>query len=210
VLSDRLSVKERAALLALLTEPGGLSNPELERRVGFRLDGKERRRLNDLKLVDSRKDGQAYVHELSDKGWRWCADEFVAEPGPRPGSMERTLYALLPFVRRHLDGHGENLADLFAPGTGKAAPEHDAEADIAAGYRALTSEPGAFVKLAELREKLTDLPRAETDAALDRMYRAQQINLIPQSNRRELTEADHESALRIGGEDKHLISIEFR
>lgn len=207
--SNRLSVKERAALLALLTEPEGLSNPELERRIGFRLDGKERRRLNDLELVDSRKQGQAYLHELSDKGWRWCWNEFVAEPGPRPGNMERALYALLPFVRRYIEGHGESLGDLIVPGTAGTA-DHDAETVIEAGYRALAGEPGVFVRLAELRGELGDTPRAETDSALDRMYRAQRINLVPQSNRRELTQADHESAVRIGGEDKHLISIEPR
>lgn len=207
--SDRLSVKERAALLALLTEPRGLSNPELERRVGFRLDGRERRRLNELRLVDSRKDGQAYVHELSDAGWRWCRDEFVAEPGPRPGSMERALYALLPHVRRHLDGHGESLGDLFAPGA-DAPSGQDAESSIVAGYRALATEPGAFIKLSELRQKLADVPRADTDVALGRMYRAQHINLIPQSNRQRLSDAEREAALRIGGEDKHLISIEPR
>lgn len=207
--SNRLSAKERAALLALLTEPEGLSNPELERRVGFRLDGKERRRLNDLRLVDSRKQGRAYAHELSDKGWRWCWDEFLAGPGPRPGSIERAVYALLPFVRRYVEGHGESLGDLIAPGTG-GTPDLDAESLVEAGYRALAGEPGAFVRLAELRGKLGDTPRAKTDAALDRMYRAQRINLIPQSNRRELTQADHESAVRIGGEDKHLISIEPR
>jgi hypothetical protein len=207
--SDRFSVKERAALLALLTAPRGFSNLELERRVGFRLDGKERRRLNELKLVESHKDGRTYVHELSDAGWRWCRDEFIGEPGPRPGSMERTLYALLPFVRRHLEDHKESLADLFASGT-DVTPEQDVESSIRAGYRALTSDAGAFIKLSDLRQKLADVSRTDLDTALDRMYRAQLINLIPQSNRRELTDADRESALRIGGEDKHLVSIEPR
>jgi hypothetical protein len=40
------------------------------------------------------------------------------------------------------------------------------------------------------------------------MYRAQEINLIPESNQQTLTDADRESALRVGGENKHLISIE--
>lgn len=123
--------------------------------------------------------------------------------------MERALYAILPFVRRHLDDHEESLADLFAPSV-DGLPEPDVESGIVAGYRALASEPGAFVKLSELRRKLADLPRADTDAALDRMYQAQQINMIPQSNRRDLSASDRESALRIGGEDKHLISIERR
>ena len=46
------------------------------------------------------------------------------------------------------------------------------------------------------------------DSALAAMFTAQRINLIPQSNQRALSDADRESALRIGGENKHLISIE--
>ncbi len=35
----------------------------------------------------------------------------------------------------------------------------------------------------------------------------QRVNLVPQANQQALTEADRESAVRIGGEAKHLISI---
>jgi hypothetical protein len=58
MLPDELSSKERAAMFALLAEARQLSNPELKERVGFPLDGKERRKLNDLKLVESGKVGQ--------------------------------------------------------------------------------------------------------------------------------------------------------
>jgi hypothetical protein len=40
------------------------------------------------------------------------------------------------------------------------------------------------------------------------MFTAQRVNLIPQSNRQALTAADRDSALRIGGEHKHLMSID--
>jgi hypothetical protein len=40
------------------------------------------------------------------------------------------------------------------------------------------------------------------------MFTVRRVNLIPQSNQQALTAADRESALRIGGEHKHLISIE--
>ena len=55
-----------------------LSNAELEALIGIRLEGKERRKLNDLKLVESEKPGRRFVHELSDAGWRWCAEELAA------------------------------------------------------------------------------------------------------------------------------------
>ena len=63
-----------------------------------------------------------------------------------------------------------------------------------------------FVKLRELRAELSEVPRSDLDSALKEMYRAQQVNLVPQSNQQALTQADRESALRIGGEAKHMIS----
>ena len=42
------------------------------------------------------------------------------------------------------------------------------------------------------------------------MYRSQRVNLIPQSAQRTLTAEDREAALRIGAENKHLISEVLR
>jgi hypothetical protein len=85
---------------------------------------------------------------------------------------------------------------------GQSSPEL-----IRAAYLRLASEPGKFVKLRELRAELSDVPRGGLDSSLEGMYRAQQVNLVPQSNQQALTQADRESALRIGGEAKHMISI---
>jgi hypothetical protein len=211
MLPDELSPKERAAMFALLAEARQLSNPELEERVGFRLDGKERRELNDLKLVESEKVGRAYAHELSDAGWRWCTEELSADPRGHGTSVERALYAVLSGFARHMRESGQSLADVFGPRPGaRRDDEPDIEARIEAGYQALTRGPGEFVKLRELRSRLTGIPRPDVDAALGKMYTDQRVNLIPQSNQQALSEADRESALRIGGEYKHLISIEHR
>jgi hypothetical protein len=56
---EELSVKERAVLFALMGEAREVSNSELAERAGFRLDGKDRRRLNDRKV------GRTYAHELT-------------------------------------------------------------------------------------------------------------------------------------------------
>ena len=198
-------------MFALLAEAREVSNPELAERAGFRLDGKERRTLNDLKLVTSEKRGRAYVHELTDAGWRWCNDELSAGPGGSRGSkeIERAFYALLAGLGRYLEVTEQSLADIFKPRQ-KAQPptQADVETQIRAGYRVLAGEPGQFVKLHELRMRLPEIPRADIDAALDRMYQEQRINLVPQANQQTLSDADRESGLRIGGKPKHLISIE--
>jgi hypothetical protein len=205
---NEFSVKERAALFALLAEARQLSNLELEERVGFRLDGKERRRLNSLKLVTSTMPGRAYVHDLTDAGWRWCADELSAGPGGRGSSMERALYAILGGLRRYLEQTDQILADIFSETQAVSQSAGvDVESRIRVEYEELAKEPGEFVQLLDLRLKLPNISRPDLDSALDRMYQGQQINLVAQANQETLSDADRESALLIGGSRKHMISI---
>lgn len=159
------------------------------------------------------------MHELSDAGWRWCSDELAAGAAGRPTSLERSLYLLLGMFERYMTAARLSLADvasldLKARPAGRHKRRDTAEGDgdltarVEAAYRALADRGGDFVKLRELRERLTDIPRSALDAALESMFTAGRVNLIPQSNQQALTAADRESALRVGGEDKHLISIE--
>ena len=217
---DDLTVRQRAVLFALLGEARQVANPELEQLIGVRLDGAERRDLNDRRLVESTRAGRAFAHELSDAGWRWCAQELAAAPAGRGSSLERAHYRVFAVFARYLDAAGLSIADVVRPEaeaeaeTAKAETE-TAEADltacIEAGYRSLAAGSGEFVSLRELRLRLTELtgrPRPDVDTALAALFTAQRINLIPQSNQRALSDADREAALRIGGESKHLISIE--
>lgn len=122
--------------------------------------------------------------------------------------MEGALYGVLGGLARYLEHSEQSLADVFQRRDQEAAEKPDDIAElIRAAYLRLASEPGKFVKLRELRAELADVPRDELDSALAGMYRAQQVNLVPQSNQQALTQADRESALRIGGEAKHMISI---
>jgi hypothetical protein len=223
VLRDELSVKERAVLFALLGEARQISNPELEALIGFRLVGEERRRLNDRKLVESTKVSRgAFAHELSDGGWRWCAQDLAAGPAERGSSLERAHYLVFGVFARYLSAAGLSLAEFVTAAprdshdggahdtTGRPRGRHavDVAARVEAGYRELAPVSGEFVKLRELRERLADIPRPDVDSALTAMFTSQRINLIPQENQQALSAADRESGLRIGGENKHLISIE--
>lgn len=221
---DELSARERAVLFALLSAAGKISNTELETLIGIRLEGKERRKLNDLKLVESEKPGRMFRHELSDAGWRWCADELSASGRDRGTSLERSHYLLFGVLARYLSAARLSLADLVSAGLvssdprpraeGKhvrrdaAAGDGDMSARVLAAYQALAAGPGEFVGLRELRERLSGIPRPALDGALTAMFAAQRVNLIPQSSQQALTAADRASALRVGGEHKHLLSIE--
>lgn len=216
---DELSARERAALFALLAAARKLSNSELEAQIGMRLEGKERRKLNDLKLVESEKPGREFMHELSDAGWRWCADELAGGLTGRGTILERSLYLTLGMFERYTTAARLTLADVATLDV-KARPrgrhkrrdtaegDGDLTARVTAAYAVLTPGPGEFVKLRELRAYLTDIPRSALDGALASMFTARCVNLIPQANQSALTAEDREAALRLGGEHKHLISIE--
>jgi len=101
-----------------MAEDRELSNLELKERYGVTLDGADRRRLNDLKFVESRKQGRAFAHVLTDRGWRH-AGEIVQGGLPSAGSgsggkaVEAALRAIVGNLGRGLERNKLSLADLF-------------------------------------------------------------------------------------------------
>jgi hypothetical protein len=234
--ADQLGVKERAALLALMAEAREVSNPELERIAGFRLDGKELRTLRARRLVDSHRSAgnRPYVHLLTDDGWAWCAAELAAERPARAGSAAGALYAVLAGLGRYLARSDLRLSDVFgsdpagpepagsppaeasAEASAEALAEAPAEAPsaselrerIRAAYRKLARDPRDLVSLTQLRPLLGPAPREAVDAVLRQMSRDREADLVPQANQKTLSLADREAAVRIGNEDCHSIAVD--
>jgi hypothetical protein len=224
-----LGIRQRSVLLILMAEAAEVANPDLHARYGVRLDGADRRRLNDLGLVTSRRVGRSLAHELTDKGWRWCADELAAGLPARAGSAGGALYAVLGGLGRYLGRAGLSLADVFAalpaggppPAAAPPAPAApvlpaaatttsggDVEARVRDAYRRVVAKPRDWASLADVRPLLGDLDRSAVDAALARMYRQAGVSIAAEPNRKALAPADHAAAVHIGGEDKHLLAIE--
>lgn len=219
--SDTLGLKERSGLLALMAAAGVASNPELERVTGFRLHGTELEKLRARRLVDSHREaslpGRPLVHRLTADGWDWCSAELAAGRPPRAGSAGGALYAVLAGLQGYLTRSHLALPDVFRPDgeTPAAAPRPqeppqalDLPDRIRLAYRKLARDPQDLVSLTQLRPLLGAAPRDEVDAALRRMSRARQANLVPQANQKTLSQADRAAAVRIGNEDCHLVSIE--
>jgi hypothetical protein len=207
---DELGITERAALLTLMAEAREIPNAELRTVFGIRLSPDQRRQLNDLKLLSSRTEERRLVHELTDRGWVWCAAELEAQRPPRSGSMGTVAYALLAGVGRYLKRSGTSLSDVFdvdRKASGEPASPVDLEGRIRDAYRRLASEENGWVSLTRLRGLIGDVPRAEVDATLRRMYRSPLVNIVAEADQRILTPEDRESAVRIGGQDKHLMAI---
>jgi hypothetical protein len=209
-MTDRLGPKQTAAMFTLMVLGGKVSNTQLRDLVGFPLEGKERTQVNDLHLVDSdRKGNQPFVHELTDLGWSWCRDELSAKvpPPAKPRNLlANGLYVLLGGLDTYLRREKLNLSDVFAAPI-ELTPE-EIEHRIRAAYRKLARSPRAFVGLVDLRSMLGDAPTKDVDDVLKKLSREGRVHLTPEPNRKALTDAGRAAAVRIGGDDNHLIMIE--
>ncbi|MFF0312413.1 hypothetical protein ACFYSC_33700 [Streptosporangium sp. NPDC004379] len=220
---------EMAVLVVLMAETEGISNPELQERYGLKLDGKSRKKLNDLKLVESRKQGRAFVHTLTDHGWARMGEMIEAGIPLPSGSAGAMCRVLLTGLSRFLTRTGQAPADFFHPGSdlypggdedgpleeapdgaGPPAGEADVTERIRAAYAELAPRPGARVGLARLRPLLGGFTRDEVDRALKGMIHLPEVSIVPENNQKTLTPEDRAAAVVIGDQDKHLISIGAR
>ncbi|MGW4644732.1 hypothetical protein ACWEN6_39920 [Sphaerisporangium sp. NPDC004334] len=227
---ENLSQPQLAALFALMRAGGEISNPELKEHYGLTLDGKDRTKLNRLRLVESRKLGRAYAHTLTDSGWARLGEEMRSGVWAWPGSQGVMLRVLQGGLRDFMAHNDLRLADVFAtpatpeptapsdpepsipPGPEQAAAPSspsggDPEARVRAAYAGLADQPGTWVGLAKLRALLADLPRGEVDATLLRMEELPDVTLVPETDRKRLSQEDRDAAVRIAGQDKHLLWI---
>lgn len=69
-------------------------------------------------------------------------------------------------------------------------------------------EPGDWVAIARLLDYV-DYPKVEFDRAIVDLVRSdpQHYRLISEDNQKSLTAADRAAAVRLGGQDKHLLAI---
>jgi len=179
---------ERAALLTLWVEDREIPNPELTRELGVDLRADGRARLNKDGLLESRK-GRPITHRLTAKGADWCVRELLTiQPPPRAGALIRAVFA---HVRKSASGSDIDLETL-----------------IREVYHELSVKPQDWVRLARIRPKLNGAERAEVDDTLLKMIRTGTVHLVPQSDRKALTDEDHAAAIRVGSQDKHLVAIE--
>jgi hypothetical protein len=217
---EKYGTHETATLFVLLLENREVPNPDLKNEYGIDLRPAGRTRLNDAGLVKTHKEGRRFVHTITDTGVDWCEQELAdgLEPPSRPGPQVRLTFELFRQVVLGLRRHGLGLVDILRPGGEKSPPEPeppaedetpaDLESRIRSAYQALAVKPQDWVRLAKLRPRLNGTGRDEVDKTLLAMTMTGYVHLAPDSNRKSLTDADRDAAIRIGTEDKHLVAIE--
>ncbi|MEW2429592.1 hypothetical protein AB0877_16405 [Micromonospora sp. NPDC047644] len=216
------------ALVVLMVEARRLTNVELKELAGFTLTGKDNTKLVDLGLVDTDRTHRPFAHELTEQGWRVARQLHTAPPPKAGGSTTRSLFVVLSNLHRSLDRLRVSHGDFFkqtgataapseprpeapAPAVtaAKAAPAAPAEVEalVRSAYRDLATAPGAWVGLADVRDRLADTDRAALDAALRAMVGQDDVRIIPVANTKSLTARDRAAAVRIGNEDNHALAI---
>jgi hypothetical protein len=207
---DDLTASESAFLIVLMAENRAIRNPDLKVEFGFELKKPSRDKLNRLNYVVTNTEGGVMVHRLGDAAW----DRFrtpLAFEGVRPRVVGAAIGSLLAAVQGDLERNHRSLAMAFAPDITEPAPRTAARADltdrIREAYTAIASAPRAWVSIAEIRRKLGDVERSDLDAALRRLEQSPDVNIVPESNQKALSEEDRRAAVIIGDQPKHFLAI---
>jgi hypothetical protein len=200
---DDLTPTESAILVVLMSENRAIRNTDLKEHFGFELRKPSRDKLNRLGYIQTSTEGRVMVHRLGDAAW----DRFrkpLNFDGARPRAFGAALGSLLAAVQRDLERNNRSLAMAFAP---ELAEPVDVTDRIRETYAAIASAPRAWVSIADIRRKLDDVDRAALDAALRRLEQAPDVNIVPESNQKVLSEEDRRAAVTIGDQPKHFLAI---
>jgi hypothetical protein len=190
----------KSALMVVMLANREVPNTELKNTHKITLLPKDRDAVNRDKLLESSKEGRRYIHKITDKGIDWCMTHLVESElptrvGPQARVNQELLRRMVPFLRDR---------GLLA----EAIRSRGLEELIRQVYLELGDGYQDWVRLAKVRPQLDGADRGDVDETLLKMVKTGAAHLVPDSNRKVLTEEDHAAAIRIGGEDKHLMAIE--
>lgn len=210
----KLSPSQVLALVVLMAEARQLTNTELTALAGFTLTGADNTTLEKtLGLVETDRSQKPFAHQLTDKGWALVRRLHLMQPPNESKSATRTLLTLLRNIDRSLEQlqstHGVKLShgEFFRQQQHATNEGADPEAQVRTAYAVLAPQPGDWVGLADLRDRLPGLTKAEVDAALLALLDQDGVRIIPVANTKALSARDRAAAVDIGGEDSHVLSI---
>lgn len=218
--TDRLSDEAiRLRLLRLALLHGG-SVPLKDLSPG--IDATTRRRLEERNLIErecfvtNARGRSVRCLTLTDTGWRWLAENFAGDVS-RSSQCGRELAVILRMLQRLLARQdltfGEAVAEhakaLEAPDVSAQPAEEDARERILEAHRAIAKMTGLDrVRLAELRERLADMPRGAFDATLRELEASGEAVLFRLDNPLEVRDADERAAfVTATGQHRHVVYL---
>ena len=101
-----------------------------------------------------------------------------------------------------------NLNTAVAQAAARAQATPSAETQIREAHDRLSRYAGDWVPLADIRLELSGLSREQQDTALRSLDNQPGVHIIHWDNTKALRPRDHEAAIRLGGQDNHVIRID--
>jgi hypothetical protein len=202
-----LTLTQRSVLVLLMAEAREVPSAYLTNVRQYKLDSSVRDKLKNKGYITVRQEkrGRPVFVELTELGWAKAIAELGAAvpERERAGATGAALFAVLGRIRQLLDRENIAASEFF---TAQSTPL-DVEASVRKAYAEIAPAAGAWVTLANLRNRLPEFAKGDVDLALRRLNSAPDIQLVPESNQKTLSAAERAGAVRIGNEDKHLIAI---
>lgn len=196
-----LTLRQQAILLTLLAGARAMTNSELKEMGRVEIERRDREFLVHHQLIDF-KQLRAYHYWLTKTGSRWIDNSFALGPPPaRAGAVGGSLFVIWRALRQNLE---RSLRQSSASSFLNPTSEQQVR-DVYAWY---VGQTGRTVSLRHIRESLPEIGREDLDKVLDEMSLLPDVSLLPEPNRKALSEADREAAVMIGGQDRHGIAIE--
>ena len=220
--SVRLNETERKALIAALTTDLRIANAEIVGTVGLKIGDAVRNSLQAKGLVtvtseDASKRKRLY-YEVTEKGWLVAEQELSRLANADDKPTTKLLHQVTARLMADLHAGGRTLTDVYADDhfgkvsqsdqTVVAEPKKTVGARVIDSFEELVYDGGGWVMLTRLRDHLSDVGRNEMDEVLSALFRDGRIKLIAEVNQRALTDRDRSAAIAIGGDYKHLYSVE--
>jgi hypothetical protein len=170
----------------------------------------------DLKPTLEKSDRAALVRlglllELTDRGWAWAAANTAARL-PTTGTAALPVLAdLLARLGGFLAARDVPLAEFVRPAPRLTTPPEPVRLveRIRTAYFQVTGQAvNRRARLSDIRSALADIPRADQDQALREMMRAGGAGLLPLDDPTEITDAEHEAALMVGDQPRHILWLD--
>jgi hypothetical protein len=216
-----LTEMQTLILWALLAKSGGASfqkdlRPEVKKA--------DREALVRAGLIATEKKGRPGLWlEISDKGWRWAAENLDADLPKRSTAGSAILQAWLTQLKAFMEMRGVALADILGlqhPSESfptqpipepppRVSPDYDTlRGRIRKAYLELSSNClNTRVLLKDIRETLRDVDRVTLDDALKRMHLEEGTTLSGLNNPQEVTHAIRDAGLSFKGESMYVLWI---
>jgi hypothetical protein len=172
-----------------------------------------RKRLAAVGLIEQEKRkspsgrGTPQFISLTDRGWGWLGDHLDADLSTKSPAGTMVLHKLLSRLKTFIDQNKISLGELVNPGP--PPPPDDIEDCVTKAYYSLSGgQSNVRVRIADLRQLLSSIPRPKLDQALLDMASSEKAVLFRLDNPTEIHPEDRNAVLRTPtGEERHIMYL---